>query len=242
MFEVQRRLVHAERIAILLEEMLNKDSGLNEAVTDTYEGHIFITLRYQLFRSLISDICAAILDKGNKTGSVRSALKELRRCSSALDALKAYNSEVACLDITISGGGLSEKDKELQTEQEKNRYRNEQISIINDKWKKIDAESKILSSTAADRILWARNKVISHFEKNDNSLIGLNDMPPDGAGPFTWREPIDFIENVREYVYEVFKLVTSTHWSDDFTKVDKFYVQAFWDRFKNGATDLKPDF
>ncbi len=242
MLEVQRRLDHAERIALLLDEMLNKDSGLNEAIDGTYEAHIFNTLRYQLFRSLISDISAAVLDDDSRTGSIRSVLKELRRCSCALDALKAYSSETTCLDIEVSGEGLSEKDKTLEIERAKKRHHQEGLTAIEERWKEVDAGSQILNTDAAKRIIWARNKVISHFDKTDEGLVGFDDIPPYGTGKFTWREPIDFMESIREYAYEVFLLVTSTGWSDDFIKANRFYVRAFWDRFKNGTTELEPDF
>ena len=86
---------------------------------------------------------------------------------------------------------------------------------------------------------WARVKAIAHLERTDTGIVGLDGTPPVGKGKLTYGEPVKFLATVRPYVYDVFNLITSTSWSES-ERIDRFYVQAFWDRFKNGYTKLEP--
>jgi hypothetical protein len=103
----------------------------------------------------------------------------------------------------------------------------------------VDKDSAILGTDEAKRMCWARVKAVAHLDKTDSGIVALDDAPPFGAGKLTWDEPVRFLSTVAPYVYDVFCLITATLWAnaDD---VNLFHVRTFWDRFKNGHTELKP--
>ena len=79
-FAVQRHFQLAENSGLILAESLgDDDSSVASAVNDTYEAHAFSILQTQLYRLLIVDLSAGVLDNNPRTGSVRAILKELRR-------------------------------------------------------------------------------------------------------------------------------------------------------------------
>lgn len=239
-FEVQQRFDLAEHSALILEQMLDTENGIADTVDNTYEAHTFVRLRMQLFRLLIVDICACVLDNDKRTGSIRSILKELRRDTEALDALRAYYSDKDCIDVDISGDDLDAefiKQEKLSTIE---RMHDEGIQSINDQWWSIHNKSSQLNNDSAKRMLWARNKAIAHFEKKPTGIVALHDTPPYGDSDLTWIEPVEFLQSIRPFVYDVFALITATSWGDDTTKINQFYAKAFWDRFKSGNTDMRP--
>lgn len=238
--ELQRRFNLAEKTALILEQMLSTDNGLNEAIDNTYEAHTFATLRMQLFRSLIVDLYAAVFDDNPRTGSVRAILKELRRDTKALDALREYHSDPDCLEIEVTGDNVSAEDITLHTETMKARHRRDAISSFDALWSKIDQNSNILNTDEAQRIKWARVKFVAHFDKTDKGLVAIDDEPDVGEGVLKWGEPTDLLNAIHEYAYDVFLLITRTSWGNDFTSISRFYAEAFWDRLKNGSTDLEP--
>ncbi|MDH5434450.1 MAG: hypothetical protein OEY19_10940, partial [Gammaproteobacteria bacterium] len=180
-----------------------------------------------------------VFDEDRRTGSVRSILKELRRCNCALDSLKAYYTDTECLDISFNGD-ISDDEIELRKENIKKRYIKDALDTIDTKWDEINKESCILDSVEAKRLKWLRHKIIVHYEKTESGLHVYNDIPPEGNGPITWMEPVEYFNSVREYVYKVFLLLTSNNWDKKSTDIDTFYSKTFWDRFMNGSTDLKP--
>ncbi len=111
-YELQRRFELAERSQLVFCELIDNDR-LNNSINHTYEAHVVQTLRLQLFRVLIVDLWGCVFDDDNRTGSVRSILKELRRDNFALDALKAYYSDTECLEISFSGD-ISEDEKNIK--------------------------------------------------------------------------------------------------------------------------------
>jgi hypothetical protein len=239
-FAVQRQFELAEHSAVILQEMLREDAGnVASAIDKTYEGNTFSVLGLQLFRLLIVDLYACVLDAHARTGSVRSILKELRRDSAALDAIRAYYSDTAGLTVTVEGRDLTAELIEKVKCDALRRSREDSILSTNSLWQKVDSESTVLNTDEAKRICWARVKAIAHLEKTDVGIVGLDEMPPFGTGKLTYGEPIAFLARVRPFVYDVFALVTSTSWANA-EPIDRFYVQAFWDRFKNGRTDLTP--
>lgn len=237
-YELQRRFELAERSQLVFCELIDNDR-LNNSINHTYEAHVVQTLRLQLFRVLIVDLWGCVFDDDNRTGSVRSILKELRRDNFALDALKAYYSDTECLEISFSGD-ISEDEKKYQVEILKKHYIEDQINLINREWDSIDRESNLLDNVQAKRLKWLRHKIIVHYEQTDSGLYVYNDTPPDGDGPITWMEPVLYFRSVREYVYKVFLLLTLASWDTKATDIDSFYSKAFWDRFINGRTELKP--
>lgn len=237
-YELQRRFTLAEKSLLTFCELID-NKPLYSSIEQTYEAHVVETLRIQLFRVLIVDLWGCVFDEDNRTGSVRSILKELRRCDCALSALKAYYSDTECLDISFHGD-ISEEEKEYQIERLKTQHIEEQIGFIDSEWEQINSGSNILDSVEAKRLKWLRNKIIVHYEKTGSGLHVYNDIPPDGDGAVTWMEPVIYFRAVREYVYKTFCLITSTSWDTQAADIDRFYCKAFWDRFMNGRTELKP--
>jgi len=209
-------------------------------VEHTYEAHTFVRLRMQLFRILIVDLWACVLDKNPHTGSIRSILKELRRDSKALDALRAYYSDTTGLVVEVAGDDLEDEFIEQQKTATIQRHAEEAVQSFNERWCKVDEESTLLQSNDAKRMIWARHKATAHFERTPTGIVALDDDPPYGKGKLTWDEPIKFLSKIRPYAYDVFLLLTANSWSSDFINVNQFYTRAFWDRFKNGTTDLEP--
>lgn len=236
--ELQRRFTVAEQSLLTFSELIDNES-LYESIDSTYEAHVVATLRIQLFRILIVDLWGCVFDEDSRTGSVRSILKELRRCNCALDSLKAFYTDTDCLDITFDGE-ITEEQKEHHIEMVKNRHVEEQLDFIDKTWKELNEESTILDNIEAKRLKWLRHKIIVHYEKTETGLHVYNDTPPDGEGPITWMEPVIYFNSVRDYVYKVFLLLTSTSWDNKSTAIDGFYSKAFWDRFANGETQLEP--
>ena len=96
----------------------------------------------------------------------------------------------------------------------------EAINLIDQRWAEIETNSGLLKSDTANRLGRARSKVIVHFERADNGLVALDDDPQIDEGKLTWREPITFMNSVREFTYDVFLLMTSNSWSDGRLKTD----------------------
>ena len=240
-FAVQKHFQLAENSALILDESLGDDeSSVASAVDHTYEAHAFLTLRTQLFRLLVVDLSAAVLDKDPRTGSVQAILKELRRESEMLDALRSYYADTSCLHVTVEGKGLDPEMLERLKRQAIQRSSEESMQTMDAQWERIDKGSEILNTDSAKRILWARHKTTAHIERTETGVVALDDEPPHGEGKMTWDEPIRFLAEVRPYVYDVYALITANHWGDDHTVISRFYAKAFWDRFKNGGTDLEP--
>lgn len=236
--EIQRRFELAEETAFLLEEMLGSESGVAECVENTYEGNAFSKLRFQLFRLLIVDICAAVLDSSRASVSIRTLLKQLsRNNASAIDALKAYYADPRCLEVTVEGEDLGENERATIRQGLIDKTCEESTRSIQSQWAEVQADSSILDCVGAKRVKWARDKVIAHYEKTSTALVALDDDPPHGAGKLTWIEPIQLLRRLKPFTYNVIGLITSTSWD---TGYGQFYARAFWDRFKNGATDLQP--
>ena len=181
-----------------------------------------------------------MLDKNPTTGSVRAILKELRRDPTALDALRAYYSDPTCLEVAVDGKGLEEGFIERCKAEAIDRSSRESAQAIDREWAKLDKESAILHADSAKRILWARHKATAHIERTETGVVALEDDPPYGKEKLTWAEPIRFFETVRPLVYDVYYLITATRWTKRHTDISRFYAAAFWDRFKNGRTSLKP--
>jgi hypothetical protein len=239
-FSMQRRFEQAEQTANLLKYALDRDSGLSAAIDGTYEANAFSHLRYQLFRILVLDLGAVVLDADNRTGSVRSMLKELRRDPAPLAALKAYYADPLSLDVTIEGDDLDEGFLEQERQSSLERSVRESSQAIDDQWARIDDGSGCLKDLSAQRVMWARNKAIAHAERHDDGIFALWDDPPYEGGKLRWSEPIEFLSALRPYVYHVYGLLTSTYWGDDNARISEFYARAFWDRVKNGSTDMRP--
>ena len=236
--ELQRRFTVAEKSLLTFSELIDNEP-FYESIDNTYEAHVVATLRIQLFRILIVDLWGCVFDEDSRTGSVRSILKELRRCNCALDSLKAFYTDTDCLNITFDGE-ITEEQKEHHIEMAKNRHVEEKLDFINNTWEELNEESAILDNIEAKRLKWLRHKIIVHYEKTETGLHVYNDTPPDGEGPITWMEPVIYFNSVRDYVYKVFLLLTSTSWDSQSTAIDGFYSKAFWDRFANGETKLEP--
>ncbi len=241
-FEIQRRFATAEQSALLLDQMLDPQAGIAAAINTSYEAHAFEALKLQLFRILVVDLWACVLDPDNRSGSVRSIFEQLRRDDeSALEAVKAYYADTTCLEVTVTGPDDDSEITERRKAELIREFVEEQTQAIDREWASVDTGSSILTGDASKRLRWARHKLIAHFDKTDNGLVAFDDDPPYGEGKLTWGEPFAFLETVRPYVYQVFLLITANHWGEDFTNLSKFYAASFWDRFKNGSTDLKPD-
>ena len=236
--ELQRRFLLAEKSMLIFSELIDNGPLFN-SIENTYEAHVVETLMIQLFRILIVDLWGCVFDEDSRTGSVRSILKELRRCNCSLDALKAFYTDTECLEISFEGN-ITDDEIELQKERIKKRHIEEQLESINREWEEINIGSGILDNVEAKRLKWLRHKIIVHYEKTGSGLHVYDDIPPEGNGPISWIEPVDYFNNVRGYVYKVFYLLTSTSWSAKSTDIDTFYSKAFWDRFMNGRTELEP--
>lgn len=239
-YEVQKRFDLAEQTALILDQMLDPDTGLGDAVHNTYEGIAFARLRYQLFRLVIIDLWACVLDKNKSTASIHAIVKELRSNEFAIDALKNYYADTSYVEVEIEGKGLDASEIERIKSNALDRHSKENIESIDKEWNEICSATAALNNIDAKRMIWARNKVVAHFEKTSDGLVALHGIPPCGNGELTWAEPIHFLNNIRPYVYKVYCLITSTSWDSDFTEVNRFYAKAFWDRFKNGSTKLTP--
>lgn len=236
--ELQRRFSLAEKSLLTFCELIDNEP-LFKSIEQRYEGHVVETLRIQLFRILIVDLWGCVFDDDSRTGSVRSVLKELRRCNCSLDSLKAFYTDTDCLDISFNGE-ITEEEMKYQVERLKNQHIDEQLESINKAWNEINKESGILDTVEAKRLKWLRHKIIVHYERTETGLHVYNDIPPDGEGPITWMEPVIYFNSIRDYVYKVFQLLTSTSWDSSSTDIDTFYSKAFWNRFMNGQTELKP--
>lgn len=247
-FALQKRFDLAEQTAILMDEMLRgDDESVGNAVDNTYEAMAFVRLQYQLFRILTVDIWACVLDTRKSAASVRSILKDLRK-KEKMDAIRAYCTDRAAMTVQVevygddeypSGYFESEGDKVIQ------RSIDEKLASIDAQWSEIDNASNILDSVDAERLGWARHNTTAHFRASPTGLIALDDDPVDGqgkpigSGKLKWDEPIHYLERVRSFVYNVFYIVTADSWSGG-DALSRFYAQSFWDRFKNGRTDMEP--
>ncbi len=204
-FAMQRHFDLAEHSALILEQSLGSEDGsIAESVNNTFEAHAFSILQTQLYRLLIVDVSACVLDKNPITGSVRAILKELRRDSIAMDALRAYYSDRTCLKATVEGTNLNAATIERRTAEAIEKSVQESIDSIDRTWAGIDKDSSILNNDQAKRILWARHKTTAHIERTDTGVVALEDVPPYGTGSLTWNEPILFFESVRSLVYDVY--------------------------------------
>ena len=239
-FQVQERFNLAEQSALLLEEMLSSDSGLSEAVGDTYEAHAFVALRYQLFRVLIIDLGAAVLDRDSRSASVHTLVKKLQNDASVLTSLKNYYADPTCIEASVQDPTLSAQDISAAEARHIQGVAQEIESGIDATWVEVNGDSGKLESDDAERIKWARNKVVAHFDRSSDGLLSFADHPNTGSGPIVWNEPISFLKQIRPYVYKVFRLITDTSWTDSVFDSQGFYAEAFWDRFKNGQSSLRP--
>ncbi len=239
-FELQRRFELAESTAALLEEMLNSDTGVESALDDTYEAHAFVRLRLQLFRILVVDISACVLDSSKSVGSVTAIVKELCKRPKALEAIKAYYADSDCLVATLENGVLSPDDAEYERARAIERSVESTLKSIEDQWATIlSTQAAVLDGDASRRMKWARDKLVAHFEKSSIGLLPLDAQPPAGGDQLTWLEPVNFIYTARSLVYDTFALVTSTSWDAERVEISSFYARAFWDRLKNGKTALR---
>ncbi|MCP4992331.1 MAG: hypothetical protein GY934_00890, partial [Gammaproteobacteria bacterium] len=134
--ELQRRFMVAEKSMLVFCELID-NNPLFTSIENTYEAHVVATLRIQLFRILIVDLWGCIFDEDSRTGSVRSILKELRRCNCALDSLKAYYADTECLEITFEGE-ITEDEIERQKERLKKQHIKEKLGSINREWDEIN--------------------------------------------------------------------------------------------------------
>lgn len=239
-FELQRRFELAERTAILLDQMLQPESKVAEALDGTYEAHAYVWLRLQLFRILVVDLHACVLDSARGAGSVAAIVKNLKKSASPIDALRAYYADPTCLVAEVESSDLSKEEEKAECERAIQRSLAETLSSIDSQWAAIQrAEAGLLESISAKRIRWVRNKMVAHFEQSGSGLVALDADPPAGDGKLTWSEPSQFLETIRQFVYDVFLLVTSTSWGDDAAAIDKFYAEAFFERLRSGNSTMK---
>ncbi len=239
-YKAQERFKNAERTAIILEQMLK--ANIDVAIDGTYELHTFTPLRYQLFRMLIVDLYASVLDNNSRTASVKAILEELQKNDKkAVSALRAYYSDASGLNMTVEGSGLDAHELEYEKEEIRNRHSQNNANDIDKLWDSVCNRKDVLDGHGAKRLKWARDKVIAHYETTENNLVALDDDPPCGEGKLTWKEPIKFMDEIRSYVNNVFLLLTYTSFDSRSKNIHRFYSSAFWDRFKNGKSDLKPD-
>jgi hypothetical protein len=237
-FALQRNFEIADDSACMLSEMLRDDpDSAAVAVDRTWEGTAFVYLRRQLFRALILDLYACVLDKARGNGSLAAILQRLRTNRKAIPALRAFYSDRGAIVAKVSGLSdpveITRRERaEVESAAESN------TRVFDSQWKDIQASEHLLTSVEALRLSWSRSKAIAHFERTQNGLVVLDDPPPYGTGPLRWREPLEFLDAVRPLAYNVFSLVTATSWRDG--GVPKMYARAFWDRFKNGKTDVAP--
>ena len=230
-FAVQKHFDLAEHSALILAESLgDDDSSVASAVDNTSAAHGFSILQIQLYRLLMIDLSAGVLDTDCRTGSVWVILEELKRDTKAIDAIRAYYSDPTCLHITFVGEGLDPDFMEQQKEREIKKSVEESIQSINKQWAKIQEDFEyrsILETDAAKRVLWARNKTAAHIERTEVGIVALEDDPPYGKGKLTWDEPIRFLAAVRPFVYDVYLLITANNWGDDHTDISRFYARHF---------------
>jgi len=247
-FVLQKRFDLAEQTAILLDEMLGDgDESVGKAVDNTYEAMAFARLRFQLFRLLTVDIWACILDTGKNAASVRSILKILRK-KEKMNAIRAYYTDRNAMTIKVEVYGDDEFPAEyVESEEARTIQRSvdDSLASMDAQWAEIDEASNLLDSVDAKRLVWARHNTTAHFRASPTGLIALDDDPVDGqgipigTGKLNWNEPIRYLEHVRRFVYNVFGIVTATSWPGG-DALSRFYSKSFWDRFKNGRTDLEP--
>ena len=239
-FAVQAQFELAQHTAVILEEMLRDDDGnVGSALENTYEGNMFARLRLQLFRLLIVDLYACVLDSHKKSGSVRAILKELRREPAIREALWGYSCDPSSLTVTVENTNGVEDEAAIEAVKVNalRRAYEDSVRSMDALWNTVQ-DCGVLRSTDAKRMAWARVKAVAHLERTDNGLVLLDHEPPFGEGELTFGEPIRFLRTVAPFVYDVFALVTANSWGDA-EPLDRFYVQSFWDRLKNGRTNLK---
>ncbi|MBV1881538.1 MAG: hypothetical protein KUG82_07885 [Pseudomonadales bacterium] len=227
----------AEKSMLGLKELIF-DAEISRKTENTYEAHVVATLRLQLFRILIVDLWGCVFDDDRRTGSIRSTLREIRRDDKVLEALKRYYSDSDCLDIVVEGVD-NHSEIELHKVRAEENYSRKAIELIDSTWNDLDSNSSTLDTIQAKRLKWFRHKIVVHYEKTEHGLHGFEDEPPDGEGPMLWREPIDYFATIRPYVYKLFLLITSTSWDSSSTDIERLYCKAFWDRFKNGSTNIE---
>jgi hypothetical protein len=236
-FALQRNFDVAEDSAFLLEEVYQAgDDSVEAAVDGTYEGNAVSLLRSQLFRLLIIELHAAVLDETRESGSVARMIKKLRE-PGTVPAIQTYYSDAAAFKAEIEG-----LDDPLLAEAASKAAIAETVaqnsSVTAEQWDRIRAESAILSGDDAKRITWARHNVIAHVKRTWGGLASLNDIPPYGDGPYRLDEPVRFLKRIKPFVYDVFDLVTLNRWRHG--SVAAMHARAFWDRFKNGKTNVGP--
>jgi hypothetical protein len=236
-FALQVNFNRAEDCAHVLAELIQSGEGSVEmAVDNTYEGVTVHLLREQLFRLMIVDLHAAILDASKGSGSLTALVAALQK-PKAVPAIKAYYADPAAFTAEVEGlddpaERAARIEEAVVNACEGNRR------VVAGEWAAVKQEKDILDSVDAERIRWARHHAIAHFKRTNYGLISLGDVPPHGNGPLQIDEPVRFIEHVRPFAYLVFSLVTANHWVQG--GIGEMYAKAFWDRFKNGHTDVAP--
>ena len=239
-FAMQRHFSLAEHTAWILEQSLSDDEdSVAVALGNTYEAHTLKILQTQLFRLLIVDLFASVLDKGRTSGSIRNIVYELGVEDGYLPALQAYYADPTALTVTIEGDDLDDVSVNRLKERTIARSVEESVRSMDKQWARIKENSDVLYSVGARRIEWARHQATAHLRRTSSGVVALEDDPPHGEGKLTWDEPIRFLRAIRDYAYDVYALVSATIWVDDHVKISQFYAAAFWDRLKQGKTELK---
>jgi hypothetical protein len=229
------------------------DAGreISSALGRSFEGNAFNVVRLQLYRLLILDTCAAFLDGDKRSGSIRAVIANLKSNQTLIDALRSYYGNPNAYEITVTrsteGPALTEKTIESAIAYERMQKQLDRIEHLDSIWLRIDAQAEVLDSVEANRLLWARDKTIAHWEKStDNGeLVLISDVPtrdgsPIGSGPLTIDEPLISLRKMLDVGYDLFELLTGVRWSLDFQRTRSFYARVFWDRFKNGRSEMKP--
>ena len=241
-FALQERFELAEQSAFLLDEMLGDEKGnVAASIINQYEAYAFGHLRGQLFRILVVDLLASVLDETKGSSSIRWMLKRLRK-KDVRDALCNYYTHPGRFTVSSTHIEPNEGAEEIGYQQELAlSCRIQRSKDLHDAtWSWITKNCDILNGGATKRMKWARDKSIAHLSKTEDGIVALDDDPPHGHGKLTWVEPINFLKDVKPLAYKVFLFVTHTSWGDaDNPAIAPFSAKRFWDRFKNGQSDLR---
>lgn len=224
-FELQKRVELMESSMIHLKHLVEHEPKILESTELNYSLNV---LMLQLFRIAVVDCNCCISDKGNsKSVSLRAIVDKLLQPTEKYQLLLGeYYSTPEAFKIKIEGG-----DGDLNAVLRKTK--DECLNNLREEYSAISrGYSEIFDSISSKRLKWARDKIVAHFERkpNQNQLIQLDVPPPFGDGVFTWLEPIEYFESCKDYIYQVFRLITSNSWHSSIMEHATKECDEFWSK------------
>lgn len=209
------------------------NTPLTESLDKSWEAHAYNTITYELYVRVISEICALVSDKIKKTASVRQILRRMRDKELRAALLERQIADIRNQEFNHSGDwtgvDLEEFDRKRKEEDIADR-----IDWFEKTWDAIENRTDLLSLPVVDRFTKARNQLINHHDIGAEANRAPVRFSPTDFG-LTWGEPIQYLNDVEAYIFDIVLLVTSTSYGpDEWNSIYSTYAKTFWERFRLG--------